>query len=73
MSNLYLKLEAHAGSEISETCSEALSVARRIGIPVEFSFNGIRVIVREHNSVGELVGAWNVVRMSDGKFKMVSV
>lgn len=72
MRNLFLKVEALAGSEIRRTCDEAIQLADKLGITVEFNFNEVIVLARPGDDYEELAEAWNKALHSKYQIKMAS-
>lgn len=54
-SNLYIKVEVIAGTSITEAVHNALCLAKHLGVPVEFNFNGKHMFVRLEDNLTELV------------------
>ena len=58
MSDIYLKIGVLAGSHINATIKQALDLAAKLDISVEFSFNGISVFVTPSMIVEEVIATY---------------
>lgn len=70
MSSLYIKVEVSPGTEINRACEDAVALARRMRIGVDFSFNGITCLAHHDTHPGELSSAWHKAIKSDSKHKI---
>ena len=73
LENLHLTVEALAGSDISETCREAVSLANHLRLTVDFKFNGVTVMAKPGVDPKALTEAWREALNSkyDHKFACV--
>lgn len=70
-SSLYLKVEALGASDIYDCIKEAKALSQKIGIGVDFDFNGVTVMVREDTDIKQTATrALNAVN-AGGKPKFV--
>lgn len=58
MSHLYLRLESYGGTTIDDACKQAVEVAKRTGVHVWFTFNGVDVLARDDDSPEKISQAW---------------
>lgn len=59
-----------AGSDIEQSCREAIELAERIGVDVDFRFNGVLCIARSGADPDALKEAWEKEMDSDHKTKV---
>ncbi len=57
--HLTLTVEADAGTSINDACQEAIDLANRISICVEFNFNGVTCIAKPRGSAEKLVSEFH--------------
>lgn len=60
MSNFSLRLEAFAGSDISDCAREACRLADRLGVVVLFDFNGVECMACPGDEPAFLANAYHV-------------
>jgi len=58
MNSITLKAEATAGSSIENAAIDAIALANRIGVYVEFNFNGVTCLARPNDNEDGLVAAY---------------
>ena len=68
--DIYLEVNALAGSSIDRTCTQVVELADRICIPVHFRFNGVTCIAHPGDKAGELATAWERELKSDHQYKV---
>lgn len=58
MRHLWLELEGTPGSDILDCCQEAVAVANRLELNVQFRFNGVMCLVHTGDAPRELRARW---------------
>lgn len=72
MSTIYLKVKGLAGSEILQVSKEAIELANKVGVSVEFDFNGVVCVARPNESAESLAKNWEQEVSSKKKYKFAS-
>lgn len=67
---LRIKVEGNAGDSIDRVCAEMCALATRLGISVENSFNGTRLLAEPNSDPADLLSAWEVERGQDNRFAL---
>lgn len=69
---LYLDVEVYGGSNIFDTCVDAIELATRIGISIWFNFNSVRCLARPEDDPEKLAAEWERALHSDSSYKFAS-
>ena len=69
--SLSVKAAVSAGSDIREACKEAIDLANRIGVIVEFNFNRVKCFAKPGADPYELADLWLNELQSDRAYKVV--
>ena len=73
MSNITLTVEATPGASIKHTAQEAVALAERIGVSVEFKFNVVTCFARPGDDPDGLVaGYFHALHNENDKYKFAS-
>jgi hypothetical protein len=71
-----LKLESAAGTVIDNAVVEAKQTAIRLGVSVEFSFNGVKLhaspLLNHRNSTDSVIKQYGELVSSDREFKFIA-
>lgn len=70
MSNLWITVEASPGSDIDETCKQAVKLASKLGATVWFTFNGVKCGARPQDDPESLADAWMLEMNSKNTHKV---
>jgi hypothetical protein len=70
MSNLRLEVEVDAGSDINSTAKEAIALSKRIGVTVEFDFNGVTCVCNAGGSPEKLASEYQEQLVNDSEYKL---
>lgn len=70
--SLYLKVEAQPGVSIGTAITDALLVASKLELTVEFLFNGVTVLVNPDTNPDLLLKRYDVMVSSDKEYKIIS-
>ena len=54
MSNAFIKINFMDGTDIRDACEEACTISKRMGINVEFDFNGVTLWAYLHSKPNKL-------------------
>lgn len=68
--SISMKVEAMAGDRIDDVCCEAINLASRVGIRVEFDFNSVKCIAMPGASPDDLARAYHQEASSNKPHKM---
>ena len=69
-SSLFMSVGVSAGNSIQVACDEAIVLANKLGINVEFMFNGIKCIACPGGSPSVLAANWEYELESRHKYKI---
>lgn len=72
MSDIYLKVEVYGGVSIEAAAGEACILAEKIGINVEFEFNGVTCMAKPWGSSQVLVTNWHAASKEGSRYPMAS-
>lgn len=71
--DLSLKVEVGAGVRILDACNQAVRIARKLDLIVEFDFNGVLVLAKPCATPEKLAERYMVVSSSDSEYKIACV
>tara|TARA_Y100001973_G_C5188828_1_gene329588 strand:+ start:2050 stop:2277 length:228 start_codon:yes stop_codon:yes gene_type:complete len=72
MSNFILELRGLAGSEVLSCAKEAVEIANRLGVCIEYNFNGVTCLVTKHTDPEKLVENWKeAINKPETKYKKI--
>ena len=66
-----VKVEAHPGQDITEASIQAIDLADRLGINVEFDFNGVTCVACPGAKAEQMVESFHRELVSKKDFKIV--
>lgn len=70
--NLSIKVEVDGGAKIENVCREAIELANRVGITVDFVFNGVTCMAAPGGSAVALKGNWETALEQKTQYKFAN-
>jgi len=67
-----LKVEASPGSNISQTCREAVALANHLRLRIWFDFNGVQCLARVGDDPEAIEKSWRNELGSQNKYKIAT-
>jgi sugar/nucleoside kinase (ribokinase family) len=62
LGELNITVEVLAGTHINDACRQAIALAKKLGIEIEFDFNGTIVRAKKGDTLKEVVDSFDKVR-----------
>lgn len=70
--SISLKVEPDPGSQINNVCNETIDLAKKLGLTVDFTFNGIHCMAQPEGTADKLVKNYWAASESNRPYKFAN-